>query len=315
MDFGRPKPLELAGENATKAPRSTTVDVAKLLAKFKQENVQGVILDLRANGGGVLEEAIKLTGLFIRKGPVVQASDWDGTGQIYGDDDPTVAYDGPLIVLTSRYSASASEIVAGALQDYGRAIIVGDSSTHGKGTVQTVQDLDSLRVFMRLADSGKQNVSPGAVKITIRKFYRVSGASTQLKGVIPDIVLPSLRNYARDIGESALENPLPWDTIKAARYEGDMLEIQQSALATPSRIQAEAVGSMGMAPATEVTYLRLEQGASGQTQVAEAVTVTAAATPAVTAAGTVGMVTSRKVSRRAPRGCRRPSGHRPFPER
>ena len=115
MDFGRPKPLELAGENATKAPRSTTVDVAKLLAKFKQENVQGVILDLRANGGGVLEEAIKLTGLFIRKGPVVQASDWDGTGQIYGDDDPTVAYDGPLIVLTSRYSASASEIVAGAL--------------------------------------------------------------------------------------------------------------------------------------------------------------------------------------------------------
>jgi carboxyl-terminal processing protease len=129
------------------------------------------------------------------------------------DPDSSIVYGGPLIVLTSRFSASASEILAGALQDYGRALIVGDSSTHGKGTVQSLIKLDPYtRPYARSANS------PGAVKLTIRKFYRASGSSTQLKGVTPDIVLPSVNNYA-EVGESSLENPLPWDTIKSAPFE------------------------------------------------------------------------------------------------
>ncbi|HVV71519.1 MAG TPA: carboxy terminal-processing peptidase, partial [Verrucomicrobiae bacterium] len=193
-------------------PKSTTADVARLLTKLKAENVSGVILDLRRNGGGSLEEAIRLTGLFIKDGPVVQVRDYDGTVQEDDDTDPSVLYDGPLIVLTSRFSASASEILAGALQDYGRALIVGDSSTHGKGTVQSVQPL-------RIRGSSLVTNDPGALKLTIKKFYRPSGASTQLKGVVPDIVLPSLFNESKEIGESALENPLGYDTIPKAKYE------------------------------------------------------------------------------------------------
>jgi carboxyl-terminal processing protease len=132
------------------------------------------------------------------------------------DTDPSIFYGGPLIVLTSRFSASASEILAGALQDYGRALIVGDSSTHGKGTVQSVQPLKDALV--RMGIRGLTN-DPGALKITIKKFYRASGASTQLKGVVPDIILPSVFNESKDIGETALENPLSWDTIRSAKYE------------------------------------------------------------------------------------------------
>ena len=194
--------------------RSTTTDVSRLLAKLKQEHVDGVILDLRRNGGGSLEEAIKLTGLFIKDGPVVQVRDFDGSVQEDDDTDPSVLYDGPLIVLTSRFSASASEILAGALQDYGRALIVGDSSTHGKGTVQSVQPLKS---FIRGVSSVTNE--PGALKLTIKKFYRASGASTQLKGVVPDVVLPSIFSESKDIGETALDNPLPWDTIESAKFD------------------------------------------------------------------------------------------------
>ena len=195
-------------------PKSTTADVAKLLDKLKEENVAGVILDLRLNGGGSLEEAIRLTGLFIKTGPVVQVRDERGRVKSLDDDDPAVRYDGPLVVLTSRHSASASEILAGALQDYGRALIVGDSSTHGKGTVQSVNPLRPVRQ----ADSSVTN-DPGALKLTIKKFFRPSGLSTQLKGVIPDIVLPSVANESKDIGESALDNPLPCSTIPAAKYD------------------------------------------------------------------------------------------------
>jgi carboxyl-terminal processing protease len=195
-------------------PKSTTTDVAKLLDKLKQEKVAGVILDLRLNGGGSLDEAIKLTGLFVRTNPVVLIRDEQGRRQEADDPDPSVRYEGPLVVLTSRHSASASEILAGALQDYGRALIVGDSSTHGKGTVQQVNQLRSLiRMDRSLTND------PGALKLTIKKFFRPSGASTQLKGVIPDIVLPSVANESKDIGESALDNPLPWDTISGAKYD------------------------------------------------------------------------------------------------
>ena len=203
--------FELEGRAKSGERKSTTVDVSKLLHKLVQEHVAGIVLDLRRNGGGSLEEAINLTGLFIKEGPVVQIKDSDGRISIDKDPDPNVFYDGPLIVLTSRFSASASEILTGALQDYGRALIVGDTSTHGKGTVQS---LIQLAPYMRQFGLGSTN-DPGAVKITIRKFYRASGSSTQLKGVVPDIVLPSVNNTL-EVGESSLDNPLPWDTILPA---------------------------------------------------------------------------------------------------
>jgi carboxyl-terminal processing protease len=206
--------FELEGRRGSGEQKSTTVDVAKLLRKLTKENISGVILDLRRNGGGSLEEAINLTGLFIKEGPVVQVRDFDGRVFKDEDTDTRVLYDGPLIVLTSRFSASASEILAGALQDYGRALVVGDSSTHGKGTVQSLLQLAPI---MRQNGMFMTN-NPGAIKVTIRKFYRASGASTQLKGVTPDIILPAVNNYI-EVGEASLENPLEWDTIPAASYE------------------------------------------------------------------------------------------------
>src|SRR6185503_17873445 len=165
--------------------------------------------------GGSLEEAINLTGLFIKEGPVVQVRDWDGEKKQHNDPEPSVFYDGPLVILTSRFSASASEILAGALQDYGRAVIVGDSSTHGKGTVQSLIQLENV---LRGQSGLAPNSNPGAVKITIRKFYRPGGSSTQLKGVVPDIVLPSINNEL-EVSEGSLENPLVFDTIDAAKFE------------------------------------------------------------------------------------------------
>jgi carboxyl-terminal processing protease len=191
-------------------PKYTSVDVAKLINRLKQEKVAGIIIDLRANPGGSLEEAIKFTGLFIKEGPVVLARDPDGHVAVDSDTDAQQLYDGPLAVMVNRGSASASEIAAAALQDYGRALIVGDISTHGKGTVQ---QLDPLKPFFL----GSTN-DPGELKITIRKFYRVSGASTQIKGVVPEIVLPDVLNYDTQIGETALDNPLPWDTIAPVSY-------------------------------------------------------------------------------------------------
>jgi carboxyl-terminal processing protease len=199
--------------NATEAPTSASADVARLLTKLQEEHVTGIILDLRRNGGGSLKEAIDLTGLFIPSGPVVQTRNLEGRVEIGGDGDDKVAYDGPLLVLTSRFSASASEILAGALQDYGRALIVGDTSTFGKGTVQTIVPL--AKVMQR--DGLIPAADPGALKVTISKFYRPSGKSTQLEGVKPDIVIPSLTDLP-EIGESDLANPLPWDTLPAATF-------------------------------------------------------------------------------------------------
>jgi len=206
-------PMDLGTQNGKGEPRSTTTDVAKLLKKLQEEGAQGIILDLRRNGGGSLEEAIALTGLFIKKGPVVQVRDWDGKVNVSEPPEGRVAYDGPLAVLTSRFSASASEIVAAALQDHERALIIGDRSTHGKGTVQS---LNSLKNFIKPEFLGTND--PGALKLTIRKFYRPSGESTQLKGVVPDVVLPSVNNVL-EVGESSLDHPLPWDTIASAPHE------------------------------------------------------------------------------------------------
>lgn len=213
ISFGHGQPL-LAANDATNYGRFTSRDVAALLQKLEREKVSGIVLDLRNNGGGSLEEAVKLTGLFIKEGPVVQVKSADGSLFLDEDEDSSVTYDGPLVVLTSRFSASASEIFAGALQDYGRAIIVGDQSTHGKGTVQRVLDLRSYAPN-KFASAP---ADPGQLKVTMSKFYRASGASTQKKGVLPDIVLPSIFNYSTEIGEAAMENPLEWDTIRSARY-------------------------------------------------------------------------------------------------
>ncbi|MBA4149848.1 MAG: carboxy terminal-processing peptidase [Verrucomicrobia bacterium] len=201
-------------ENRGADHKSTSADISKLIKKLNEEKVSGIILDLRRNGGGALNEAIKLTGLFIKKGPVVQTKDPSGRTVVDADTDPSILYDGPMIVLTSRFSASASEILAGALQDYGRALIVGDSSTHGKGTVQQLLHLKDILDDNRL----EYGYNPGALKFTIRKFYRASGSSTQLKGVVPDLVLPSINNYA-EVGESALDNPLPWDEVNSAKHD------------------------------------------------------------------------------------------------
>jgi len=213
-------PVDLSATDSRATPRYTSVDVAKLLKKLKREHVAGVIIDLRTNPGGSLEEAIKFTGLFIKQGPVVLARNPDGQVSVDSDNDPEELYAGPLLVMVNRFSASAAEIAAAALQDYGRALIVGDKSTHGKGTVQ---NLDPLKPFMINSTN-----DPGTLKITIRKFYRVSGASTQLKGVVPDIILPDVLNYSKQIGETSLDNPLPWDVIPSDTY--DKLNLQYDKL-------------------------------------------------------------------------------------
>lgn len=191
-----------------------TADVARLLDKLTAEKVSGVVLDLRRNGGGSLQEAINLGALFVGGGPIVQTRDAKGAVEVDAARGATARYSGPLVVLTSRFSASASEIVAGALQDYGRAIVVGDSSTFGKGTVQAITPLAPV---MKSAGLGAA-FDPGALKVTIAKFYRPSGASTELRGVASDIVIPSVSGVL-PVGESKLVDPLPWDTIAAARYD------------------------------------------------------------------------------------------------
>jgi len=192
-----------------------SVDVAKLIKKLKDEKVDGIVLDLRSNPGGSLDEAVKLTGLFIKDGPVVLARDSDGQVSVDSDPDPGVLYDGPLVVMINRFSASASEITAAALQDYGRAIVVGDTSTHGKGTVQ---ELRMLHPYVWAATPAATN-DPGTLKITKGKFYRITGASTQLKGVASDIVLPDKLDHSPLVGETALDYPLPWDTIEPVSFD------------------------------------------------------------------------------------------------
>jgi carboxyl-terminal processing protease len=190
---------------------STTDDVQRLLARLMKEKIEGLVLDLRGNGGGSLEEAIRLTGLFVPAGPVVQAKDWRGSITWRDCENQKAFYDGPMIVLVDKTSASASEILAAALQDYRRALIVGDKSTFGKGTVQTILPVERYMPFF--ADKSRA----GNLKVTIQKFYRIAGGSTQLKGVEPELVLPSIRDVL-DIGEASADNPLPYDTIPARKY-------------------------------------------------------------------------------------------------
>jgi carboxyl-terminal processing protease len=185
--------------------RSTTRDVRKLVAELQAAKVDGIVMDLRDNGGGSLNEAAELTGLFIDQGPVVQLRSSNGKVEVMDDPEPGIAYTGPLAVLVNRFSASASEIFAGAIQDYGRGVVVG-TTTYGKGTIQNLVDLDRFL-------PGRDDL--GQIKLTIGKFYRVTGSSTQHRGVVPDVELPSPIDPA-EFGESAQATALPWDQIDSA---------------------------------------------------------------------------------------------------
>src|SRR5450830_1455254 len=197
--------------------KSATRDVARLLGELKKDKVDNVLIDLRNNGGGSLTEAVELTGLFIDKGPVVMQRNGDNKVEVESDTDPGMAWDGPLGVLVNRGSASASEIFAAAIQDYGRGIIIGEPS-FGKGTVQTLFGLD------RFAQNDK--VHYGELKFTIAQFFRINGGTTQLRGVTPDIKLPTMGD-SDTFGESSYDNALPWTQIKPAVYipTGDLKEI------------------------------------------------------------------------------------------
>ncbi|HWG68275.1 MAG TPA: carboxy terminal-processing peptidase [Steroidobacteraceae bacterium] len=209
-----------ASRAGAKDYRSTTRDVQRLIGELKKDGADVLIMDLRANGGGYLPEAESLTGLFIDRGPVVQLRDTTGRIEVDDDPDPAVFYSGPMIVLVDRFSASASEIFAGALQDYGRALIVGQQ-TYGKGTVQNAHPLN-YTIFGRKPELGQLNV-------TIGKYYRITGESTQDRGVTPDIALPSLID-ASEVGESTRDRALPWDHIEPAAFkvEGDLKPLTAS---------------------------------------------------------------------------------------
>ncbi len=200
--------------------RSTTRDVQRLIGELRKDGMDVLIMDLRANGGGYLPEAESLTGLFIDKGPVVQLRDTTGRVEVDDDPDPAIFYSGPMVVLVDRFSASASEIFAAAIQDYGRALIIGQQ-TYGKGTVQNAHPLN-YTIFGRKPELGQLNV-------TIGKYYRITGESTQDRGVTPDIVLPSLID-ANEVGESTRDRALPWDHIDAAAFkvEGDLKPVAAS---------------------------------------------------------------------------------------
>jgi len=198
---------------------TTSDDVAELIGKLEAAGARGIILDLRMNGGGLLSEAVRVAGLFIPVGPVVQVLDSSGRKDVLADREPGMLWDGPLIVLTSRFSASASEIVAGALQDHDRALIVGNSSTHGKGTVQEVYHMNT-RLPFNLFRTDEAKTRPVASKITIKQFFLPDGSSTQVKGVPSDIVLPSVNEFL-PIGEDDLPHALPWDELEPVAWTND----------------------------------------------------------------------------------------------
>jgi carboxyl-terminal processing protease len=189
---------------------STTRDVRRLIGELRKDKIVSLVLDLRGNGGGHLTEATALTGLFINQGPVVQLRDTNGRIEVLDDPEPTVAYNGPLVVLVDRFSASASEIFAAAIQDYRRGIVIGQQ-TFGKGTVQNLYELDQY-------SHSRSDRGLGQLTLTIGKFYRVNGGSTQNRGVMPDITLPSAIDAAT-IGESSRDRALPWDQIAATRFQ------------------------------------------------------------------------------------------------
>ncbi|MBP6825131.1 MAG: carboxy terminal-processing peptidase [Saprospiraceae bacterium] len=214
---------------------SCAADVAKEIDKLKKENVKGVILDLRNNGGGSLRDVVQMSGLFIEEGPIVQVKNRTRKPEIMSDNDPQVQWGGPLVVMVNGFSASASEILAAAMQDYGRAVIIGSTGTYGKGTVQRFLDLDNA--------TGDETVKPlGEMKLTIQKFYRITGKTTQLDGVTPDIVLPDFYNLV-DLGERENDYPLESTTIEAVPFNQNayhISDIGKLKSASSARVNADA---------------------------------------------------------------------------
>jgi len=208
---------------------SSTRDVRRLLEEFKTKGVDAVVLDLRRNGGGSLTEAINLTGLFIDQGPVVQVAGSGDRVEVYRDTDRGMVWSGPLVVVISKFSASASEILAGAIQDYHRGVILGDESTHGKGTVQSLLDLGPQLI------GGPYAPNLGALKITMQQFFRPNGDSTQLRGVLSDIVLPSVTNYM-DVSESDLDFPIDFRHVDPSKFHA--VDLVNDAVIT--RLRAES---------------------------------------------------------------------------
>ncbi|HMO39311.1 MAG TPA: carboxy terminal-processing peptidase [Saprospiraceae bacterium] len=206
------------GDYENEDGRNCSKDIAIELEKLKAEKVSGIILDLRNNGGGYLNEVVNMSGLFIEKGPIVQVKSRGRKPEVWEDVDPRVQYQGPLAIMVNNFSASASEILAAALQDYGRAVIVGSKSTYGKGTVQRFADLD--RVV-----TGYDDIKPlGEVKLTIQKYYRVNGGSVQLRGVVPDIILPDNYQFI-EIGEKDYEYPMAWTEISPLKYNQKVYKV------------------------------------------------------------------------------------------
>ncbi|MBL0023684.1 MAG: carboxy terminal-processing peptidase [Saprospiraceae bacterium] len=203
----------------TEGGNSCAVDVAEEIRKLKEQQVNGILLDLRNNGGGSLNDVVDMSGFFIEEGPIVQVKGRESKPYIHVDKDKSVLYGGPLIIMVNQFSASASEIIAAAMQDYNRAIIVGSNSTFGKGTVQRFYDLDR-------GVRGYDEYKPlGNVKMTVQKFYRINGGSTQLKGVIPDIILPDTYHFIKT-GEKDYDNPLEWTEISAVPYSQNVVLIE-----------------------------------------------------------------------------------------
>jgi carboxyl-terminal processing protease len=229
--------MDMAGARQGQSDyKSTTRDCRRILQEFKQKGVDCVVLDLRNNGGGSLPESISLTGLFIDTGPVVQVKDADDRVQQYDDMEPGVEWDGPLVVLVNKFSASASEILAGAIQDYRRGLVIGDQATHGKGTVQSLLDL-GRQLFQRLPNAP----SLGAIKITMQQFYRPSGDSTQNEGVKSDVELPSVTTHL-EVGESDLDYALAFDQVPKAAFKvgGDVTDELVQLLRERSAARVEA---------------------------------------------------------------------------
>ena len=203
----------------TEGGNSCAADVAEEIKKLKSQQVNGIILDLRNNGGGSLNDVVDMSGLFIEQGPIVQVKGKESKPFLHVDKDKSVLYSGPLVIMVNQFSASASEIIAAAMQDYNRAIIVGSNSTFGKGTVQRFYDLDR-------GISGYDEFKPlGAVKMTTQKFYRINGGSTQLKGVVPDIILPDTYHYIKT-GEKDYDNPLEWTEISSVPFSQNVVLIE-----------------------------------------------------------------------------------------
>lgn len=220
--------------------RTSSADVKVELERLKGEGVRGVILDFRNNGGGALDDAVKMAGLFFKTGPVVQIKDQKGNGMVLQDQDPGITFDGPLVVLINTFSASASEIVAAALQDYGRAVVVGSDTSFGKGTVQSMLDLDAY-----LPPSFASARPMGSLKLTIQKFYRINGGSTQYQGVVPDIQIPDAYTEL-EIGEKTLDYALPWDTVESLPYvrSKDRIDLASLRRKSAARIKVDPTAKL-----------------------------------------------------------------------